>query len=245
MARKTGATRRTPFARRDITLGGVGYPYQVFEPRSRGKRPPVVLFLHGSDERGDDGEKQLTVGLGPVVVLHARDFPAIVVLPQAPVGAVWAGAPAQAALAALDATLAEAGGDEDRVHLTGISMGGYGTWEMALNHPDRFAALVPICGGLRPLLAAPNIAVTALAGMTGEIHDIAAAKLAHIPSWIFHGSEDRSVPVEESRAMAKALKRVGAVVCYTEYPGVGHKSWDRAYAEPELWKWLFARRRTR
>ena len=244
MTRKA-ATKRIPaaFARRDITIGGVRYPYQLFAPRSRRKRRPVVLFLHGSGERGDDGEKQLHVGLGPVLVERAREFPAIVVLPQAPAGAVWADSAARAALAALDATIAEFGADEDRIYLTGISMGGYGTWELALQQPDRFAALVPICGGLRPLLAAPDIAVTALAGMTGEIHDIAAAKLAHIPSWIFHGSADKSVPVAESREMAAALERAGAPVRYTEFRGVGHNSWDRAYAEPELWGWLFAQRR--
>jgi predicted peptidase len=80
--------------------------------------------------------------------------------------------------------------------------------------------------------------------MTGEIHDIAAAKLSHIPSWIFHGSADRSVPVAESRDMAAALERAGAPVHYTEYPGVGHNSWDRAYAEPALWTWLFDQQRT-
>ncbi len=244
MARTTVPSSRTsPFLRRDVSLDGVGYPYQVFKPRSRRKQRPIILFLHGSGERGGDGEKQLDAGLGPALAKRAAEFPAIVVLPQAPAGTAWVDAPARAAVAALDATIAEFAADEARVYVTGISMGGYGTWELALVHPDRFAALVPICGGLRPLLAAPNIAVTALAGMTGEIHDIAAAKLAHLPSWIFHGSADRSVPVEESRVMAGALERAGAPVRYTEYRGVGHNSWDRAYAEPELWEWLFTQRR--
>jgi predicted peptidase len=246
VARKTATKRRAgPFTRREIVLEGVHYPYQVFRPRSRRQRPPIILFLHGSGERGDDGEKQVAVGIGPALVRAARTFPAIVVLPQAPRETVWAGAPARAAVAALDATMAEFSADADRVYMTGVSMGGYGTWEIALEHPDRFAALVPICGGLRPLLAAPGIAVTALAGMTGEIHDIAAAKVAHIPSWIFHGSADKSVPVEESRAMAGALERAGAAVRYTEYRRVGHISWDRAYAEPELWAWLWEQRRGR
>lgn len=246
MPRKVATRRaRSPFTRHDIVVGGVRYPYQVFRPHSRRKSPPIILFLHGSGERGVDGEKQLAVGLGPVLVEQAEEFPAIVVLPQAPPATVWADGPAQAALDALDATMEQLGADVNRVYVTGISMGGYGTWEIALQHPDRFAALVPICGGLRPLLAAPSIAVTALAGMTGEIHDIAATKLSHIPSWIFHGSADRSVPVEESRAMAKALERVGASVRYTEYPRVGHISWDRAYAEPKLWEWLFDQRRER
>ena len=245
MRPRTAKSPAGPFARREIVLDGVRYPYQVFRPRSRRQRPPIILFLHGSGERGNDGEKQAAVGIGPALVRNARKFPAIVVLPQAPKEAVWAGAPARAAVAALDATMVELAADADRVYLTGVSMGGYGTWEIALEHPDRFAALVPICGGLRPLLAAPSIAVTALAGMTGEIHDIAAAKLAHIPSWIFHGAADKSVPVEESRAMASALERAGAPIRYTEYPRVGHISWDRAYAEPELWTWLFEQRRGR
>ena len=244
MPRKSAAKQAGAFGDRTAVADGVSYPYRVFVPRARAKaRPPVILFLHGSGERGSDGSRQTTVGLGPVVTRRARDFPALVVMPQAPVGGVWAGTPARAAIVALDDATKEFGGDPGRVYLTGISMGGYGTWEIALENPTRFAALVPICGGLRPIAAQPRIAVRAVAGLPGNVYDNAAARLAGIPTWIFHGSGDRSVPVAESRAMAEALRKAGAPVQYTEYEGVGHNSWDPAYAEPALWKWLFEQRR--
>ena len=229
---------------RTAVLDGVSYPYQVFVPGSRARAPkPIILFLHGSGERGSDGRLQTTVGLGPAVLRRAADFPAIVVMPQAPADSVWSGPPARAAMVALDEALAEFGGDAERVYLTGISMGGYGTWELALAHPTRFAALVPICGGLQPIAALPSIAVRAVANLPGDIYANAAARLAAIPVWIFHGSADRSVPVAESRAMAAALAKAGAKGQYTEYLGVGHNSWDAAYADPGLWTWLFAQRR--
>jgi predicted peptidase len=226
-------------------VDGVSYPYQVFVPRARARaRPPVILFLHGSGERGGDGLRQTAVGLGPAVARRARDFPAIVVMPQAPADSVWVGPPARAAIVALDAATTEFGGDPERVYLTGISMGGYGTWEIALENPTRFAALVPICGGLRPIAAQPRITVQAVAGLPGDVYDNAAVRLASVPAWIFHGSADRSVPVAESRSMAEALRKAGARVQYTEYEGVGHNSWDPAYADAALWTWLFEQRRS-
>jgi predicted peptidase len=231
---------------RAVEVDGVRYPYQVYVPAVRGRaRPPVILFLHGSGERGSDGVKQTTVGIGPAVRRRASDFPAVVVMPQAPADSVWAGPPARAAIAALDSAMAEFRGDPRRVYLTGISMGGFGTWEIALANPTRFAALVPICGGLRPISTQPNIAVRAVANTSGDIYDAAATTLARIPTWIFHGGADRLVPVEGSREMANALRRAGGNVQYTEYAGVGHNSWDPAYAESTLWPWLFAQRRPR
>ena len=247
MARtRNAAAKTTIYARRAVDIDGVEYPYQVFVPRKRKRAPaPAILFLHGSGERGSDGQLQTTVGLGPALKQRAADFPAIVVMPQAPKGSTWAGATAQAAIVALDEALAEFGGDAERKYLTGVSMGAYGAWEIALLNPDRFAALVPICGGLRPLVASPGIAVTAVVRSAGDVYEDAARRLARIPTWIFHGAEDKAVPVEGSRAMAEALRKVGAPVHYTEYAGVGHVSWDRAYAEPELWTWLFAQRLAR
>src|SRR5439155_1277158 len=115
--------------------------------------------LHGAGERGADGDLQTMVGLGPVVKGRAESFPAVVVLPQAPRDSVWSGAPARAAMQALDAALREFRGDSARVYLTGLSMGGYGTWQLALEHPGRFAALVPICGGIRSPSALASIRV--------------------------------------------------------------------------------------
>jgi predicted peptidase len=120
------------------------------------------------------------------------------------------------------------------VCLTGVSMGGYGTWRLALDHPHRFAALVPVCGGLgarRERLAGQPLS---------DPHRTAARRLRHVPAWIFHGADDPIIPVSESRSMAEALREVEGEVRYTEYPGVGHKTWDLAYAEPGLMPWMLA-----
>ena len=245
MARNTAATGGAgKLVRRAVVVGKVTYPYQVFVPAVHSReKSPAILFLHGSDERGNDGVRQTTVGLGPTVMRRALDFPAIVVLPQLPLRCMWSGLPARAALAALDAAMKEFGGDPDRVYLTGISMGAYGVWDIALRDPKRFAALVPICGGLQSLAALPSTFVREVVGLGGDVHDHAAKKLANIPVWIFHGSADRNVPVEESRVMADAMRRAGANVQYTEYEGVGHNSWDPAYADAGFWTWLFDQRR--
>lgn len=227
-----------------MTVGGLTLPYQLFVPRhAPGASLPVVLFLHGSGERGTDGEAQLRVGLAPVVRAQMESFPAIVVFPQAPRDAVWAGLPARAAMAALDTVAGEWGADPRRVYLTGLSMGGFGTWQLALEHPDRFAALIPVCGGVEPLAQLPAIRVDGIPHDAAGPHDYVAARTAATPTWIFHGSADTAVPVAESRAMARALRALGAPVRYTEYAGVGHNSWDAAYGTPELWEWLFAQHR--
>ena len=232
------------FVTRTVTVDGATFRHQVFVPgvRTVGAMP-AILFLHGAGERGSDGKRQMTVGLGTAVAKRAHDFPAIVVFPQAPVPGDWSGRPLRAASAALSDAMAEFGADPERVYLTGISMGGYGSWDLALNEPDRFAALVPICGGLRPSASLRKFGAGAVALRAATMHDRAATTLAHIPTWIFHGSADQIIPVEESRVMVEAMRRAGADVQYTEYPGVGHNSWDPAYARPGLWEWMFAQRR--
>ena len=148
--RAGGERSEGAFVERTLVVDGAIYPYQVFVPRAgSGDRPPVILFLHGGGERGTDGKRQTKVGLGPVVRARAASFPALVIFPQAPPSSLWQGPPARAALAALGAAIEEFAGDPDRVYLTGISMGGYGTFELALREPGRFAALVAVCGGLR------------------------------------------------------------------------------------------------
>ena len=232
------------FVVRTTTVDGATYRYQVFVPRraERGGRPPVILYLHGAGERGADGDLQTMVGLGPVVKGRAESFPAVVVLPQAPRDSVWSGAPARAAMQALDAALREFRGDSTRVYLTGLSMGGYGTWQLALEHPGRFAALVPICGGIRAPGALATIRVAGVPADAADPYAYVATRLAATPAWLFHGDADGAVPVSESRSMAEALRRAGGDVRYTEYAGVGHNSWESAYNEPELWRWLFAQR---
>jgi predicted peptidase len=232
------------FLPRTLAFDGAEYRYQVFVPArdAGGRHPPVILFLHGTGERGSDGDKPVRVGLGPHVRAHASDFPAIVVFAQAPDGRNWNGATAQLALAELDAASAEFDGDRDRTYLTGLSMGGYGTWELALMQPQRFAALVPICGALLPPSDERALFVTPLAGETDPYATLAHA-LRHMPIWIFHGAKDDLVPPQDDRRTFAALQATGADVRYTEFPDANHNAWDPAYAEPALWTWLFAQRR--
>ena len=229
------------FVERELQLDGRTHRYQVFVPAGSedGKRP-VILFLHGSGERGDDNRSQLAVGLGPHVRAHAADFPAIVVFPQAPADSEW-NQLVDVTLAQLDAATREFGGDPDRTYLTGLSMGGYGVWELALQQGYRFAALVPVCGGLvHP--RRPSMAVAAVAG-EADPYTAAAQRLRGTPVWIFHGARDASVPVDYSRRLHAALQAAGARAArYTEFPEADHNSWDPAYAVPELWDWLFAQR---
>ena len=231
------------FVAREVTVDGRTHRYQVFVP-ARAAAPgkaPVILFLHGSGERGDDNARQVAVGLGPYLRAHAGDFPAIVVFPQAPEGGEWSQV-ADVAFAQLDAATREFGGDPDRTTLTGLSMGGFGAWDYALRQPGRFAALVPVCGGL-VIPRRPSMDVAAVAG-AADPYAAAAARLRGIPAWIFHGAKDDLVAPEYSRRMEAALRAAGARDArYTEFPDANHNSWDPAYATPELWSWLFAQRR--
>jgi predicted peptidase len=232
------------FVQRELVVEGATHRYQVFvpAPSAAGPSPPVILFLHGTGERGSDGEKPVRVGLGPHVLAHRADFPAIVVFPQAPDDHDWNGDAAALALAALDQATEEFHGDRDRTYLTGLSMGGYGTWELAMLQPHRFAALVPICGGLVPPRDERQLFVTPLAG-SADPYATLAKNLRHVPVWIFHGAKDDLVPPDDDRRTYAALKAAGADVRYTEFPDANHNAWDPAYATPELWSWLFAQRR--
>ncbi len=239
-----GQTVETGFLDRAVTVGGAEYPYQVYVPRGYAERTrwPVILFLHGAGERGGDGVFQTAVGLGPALRKSPDRYPAIVVMPQAPRDSLWTGRPADAAMAALDRTLEEFSTDPARIYLTGLSMGGHGTWYLAYRHPERFAAIVPICAWVRggPPLPPESSVVPE---EDGEPFAALAARLAGVPVWIFHGEVDSVVPVEESRRAAEALERAGVDVRYTEVPGTDHDSWDAAYGSPELTTWLFAQRR--
>jgi predicted peptidase len=225
LAALAGPARETGFLNRVIEQDGQKLRYVVYVPLdyTPEKKWPVVLFLHGAGERGDDGLKQSQVGLGTALRMLPGRYPAVVVMPQCATGARWSDAMARFALAALDRTLKEYSCDPSRQYLTGLSMGGYGSWLLAAEHPERFAAVAPICGG----------------GDPG-----AAAKLKSLPIWAFHGDADTAVPVARSREMIDALKTAGSTaVKYTEYPGVGHNSWDAAYADRALAEWLFAQKR--
>ena len=239
---ESGTTGR--FVERAITSDGATRGYQVFVPavQPHGGKLPIILFLHGSGERGSDNRIQLDAGLGPYVREHAADFPAIVVFPQVQGKGEWMGANVDMALAALDAASREFGGDPRRTYLTGLSMGGYGTWETALKAPTRFAALVPICGAL----LAPNderaLYVTGVADAP-DPYAALAGKLHQVPVWIFHGAKDDAVSPVDDRKTFAAFKAAGAEVQYTEFPDAGHNSWDATYRLDAMWDWLFAQRK--
>lgn len=234
------------FVERTLRLDGVDHRYQVFVPSSAagGRHPAVVVFLHGSGERGDDGLKPTLVGVGPYVRAHRDDFPAIVVFPQAPEGTEWSGN-LPLVEATLDAALREFRGDPRRVSVTGLSMGGYGVWDVAMRAPGRFAALAPVCGGvLQPRAERDTLFVAAVAGQA-DPHAAIAARLRAIPTWIFHGARDDVVPPDDDRKLVAAFRAAGAVDArYTEFADANHNSWDPAYAQtPEFWTWLFAQSR--
>jgi predicted peptidase len=233
------------FVERELQFEGATHRYQVFVPSAQagGRHPPVILFLHGSGERGNDNQKQTQVGLGPYLRRHLVDFPAIVVMPQSAEGQSWDGADARMALAALDAGLREFDGDNNRITLTGISRGGYGVYELALMEPLRFAALVPVCGGITQSPGVPERLQVEGVAQAPDPFAATAQRLQHLPMWLFHGANDTAVTPDQSRHMAEALRRIGADVRYSELQGVGHNVWDPAYATPELWTWVFAQRR--
>ncbi|WP_374711977.1 carboxylesterase family protein [Symbiobacterium terraclitae] len=202
----------------------VGARYLLFLPEGYGADPaqrwPLILFLHGAGERGSD--LSLVKRHGPPRLAEERpaDFPFIVVSPQCPEGETW---DADVLLALLDEVCATYAVDEERIYLTGLSMGGMGAFDLALTAPHRFAAVAPICGAGNPLRVRPEHAV--------------------LPFWVFHGDQDEIVPPAMSAQMVEALRAVGAPVKFTLYPGVAHDSWTQTYANPELYQWFLQHRR--
>ena len=215
--------------------------YRLLEPSnfSRTKNYPLVIFLHGAGERGNDNEAQLIHGSYLFLDKSNRQkFPAFVVFPQCPEENSWAnlndwkgpdikmleetGDQMKLVFGLLDMLKENLPIDETRIYLSGLSMGGYGTLDAIMRRPDEFAAALPICGG----------------GDTSK-----AASISHIPTWIFHGAIDSVVPVELSRRMYKAIKEADGNVKYSEYEGVDHNSWDNAFAEEDYLSWMFSQRK--
>ena len=235
---------QTGFLDRSITVSGKSYHYQVYVPADYASKPtwPAILFLHGAGERGDDGLLQTNVGLAPAIRQNPARYPAIVVFPQVPRDSQWVGTPADMAVAALQQTMREFHVDPTRVYLTGLSMGGHGTWYIAYRHPEMFAAVVPICGWIREF-AMFRGSVPVIPGDSAQVMTLLAQRLGKIPIWIFHGEVDQVVNVNGSREPAAALKAAGADVRYTELLGLNHNAWDAAYGSDEFVKWLFAQQR--
>jgi predicted peptidase len=223
---------------------GATIPYCLFVPKGYDAKQkyPLILFLHGAGERGNDNGRQLLHPdvLQLVTAKQAAKNPCFVVAPQCPAVAKWVDVnwwqrphhrtpekpaePMRLTLEMLDGLTKEYSIDADRIYVTGLSMGGYGTFDLLVRRPAYFAAAVPLCGGA---------------------DDARAKDFAHVPIWVFHGSKDGAVPVERSRSVVEALKKAGGNPKYTEYEGEGHLIWKRAYAEPELADWLFSQKRAK
>jgi predicted peptidase len=214
--------------------------YQLMKPEKidPDKKYPLVVFLHGAGERGNDNEAQVVHGVPQFASRENREkYPCFLIAPQCPPAAKWAevdwsanshtipkevSEPGRLTLLLIETLLKEQPIDPKRIYITGLSMGGYGTWDLIARRPDLFAAAAPVCGGA---------------------DEATAEKIKQIPLWVFHGGKDGAVKPQRSRNMITALEKVGAKPKYTEYPEVGHDSWNPAYKDPEFYKWLFAQKR--
>ena len=239
--------QRAHYLERKVVVNGHTFSYRVWLPRhyTKLRRWPVILFLHGSGERGTDNLRQLSLGMGPALEHYSDRYRAVVVFPQCRFAEEWYGEEEQQALAALEQSIREFHGDRRRVYLTGASMGGAGVWYMA-RHRKKFAAIVPVCGEVvrqrdDPFPTDPPPDLARIVGAPDPYATLAQA-IGRQPVWAWHGSDDDVVPVTESRRMVAALQRAGGIVHYTEVRGAGHDVWDTAYSNAALAKWLFAQR---
>jgi predicted peptidase len=239
LARPQSGTEPLVLEKHGYESAGKKLPYRLLRPLSiaEGVTYPLVVFLHGAGERGTDNEKQLVHGVPRFAAKERRErYPCFLITPQCPDGKKWVevdwsaerhtlpddpGEVGRLALALIEKTMNDLPVDRDRVYLTGISMGGYGTWDLLARNPDLFAAAAPVCGGA---------------------DEATAERIKHIPVWVFHGALDTAVKPARSRNMVAALQKVGGKPKYTEYADVGHHSWDHAYVDPKLYEWLFAQR---
>ncbi len=227
----------------DYMINGYTLPYQVMFPENyeEGKKYPLVIFLHGAGEKGNDNEKQLTHGKDFLINNFYSAYPAIVIAPQCPADSYWSNVerhtlkgkmklafgfsdkptlPMETLIYLINDYLNSNMVDPERVYAGGLSMGGMGTFELVWRMPYTFAAAFPICGGGDIMKLIQGTGNTAL--------------------WIFHGAEDSVVPVQFSRLIEMTMNDAGYKVKYTEYPGVNHNSWDNVFQEKELVPWLFS-----
>jgi predicted peptidase len=237
-----------PYQKKEFAFAdGKILPYRILYPGNydKTKKYPLILFLHGAGERGNDNEKQLTWGAKLFLNDENRkNFPAIVIFPQCPEESFWAvikvdrttqpakfefdytaepNWPLTAANELVKKISNEEAVDKSKIYVTGLSMGGMGTFESVYRYPDLYAAALPICGG-------------------GDVNRY-DKKIKKTPFWVFHGAADAVVDVQLSREMVDKLKLLKAEVKYSEYPGVNHNSWENAFAEPEYLSWMFMHKR--
>lgn len=234
MAQKISLFDKLLFVNKGDTL-----PYRLLKPVNPKSKElfPLVIFLHGAGERGKDNEVHIKHITDLFVDTRNRGkYPCYLIAPQCPKGQQWgnyegegasrsiAETPSksiQSLLLLIDQAAEEFPIDQSRIYITGLSMGGYGTWDLLARYPEKFAAAVPICGG-------------------GDVKS--ASLIKDVPIWAFHGAKDKIVPPEQSRVMITALQEAGALPGYTEYPDIEHTSWIHAYKEPHLIHWLFAQK---
>ncbi len=201
----------------------VSCKYLLYLPEDYGKkrgRWPLMVFLHGAGERGSDLEKVKVHG-PPKIVENKKDFPFILVSPQCPED-VWWTEKVEELIALVDDIADKYRVDKKRIYLTGLSMGGYGTWALATQYPERFAAIAPVCGGGSRIMS---------------------FNLKDIPIWVFHGAKDKVVSIEESEQMVKEIRKLGGNVKFTIYPDAGHDSWTETYNNQELYDWFLEHRK--
>ncbi|MGK7397842.1 MAG: prolyl oligopeptidase family serine peptidase [Candidatus Cyclobacteriaceae bacterium M3_2C_046] len=195
-----------------------GLNYLLYKPDFADEQIPFLLYLHGAGERGNDLNKLLTYG-PPKIIEASGSFPMLMVAPQCPSFSYW---DPDLLIELVRETEEQYEVDWRRIYLSGVSMGGYATWKLALLHANVFAAIAPICGGGNPELV---------------------YRIKDVPTWVFHGAEDKIVPLQESAIMVDRLRLIGGNVKFTVYPGVGHDSWIPAYEKEPLFDWLLQQRR--
>lgn len=228
------------FEARTFKGAGGELKYRLLKPKDydASRKYPLVIFFHGAGERGSDNERQLVHGMKDFASDKIRDaYPAFVVAPQCPEGQQWVNVPwsadkhsmpkdasdsMQLSLELLAALQKEFSIDKSRLYVTGLSMGGFATWDIVQRQPEMFAAAAPICGG-------------------GDVDG--AKAIAKLPIWVFHGDSDGAVKTQRSRDMVAALKAAGGEPKYTEYEKTGHDSWSPTYRDPKFYEWLFAQQR--
>jgi predicted peptidase len=219
---------------------GSELPYRLLVPKAgeKGKKYPLVIFLHGAGERGTDNKVQLVHAMNEFASdVVMEKYPAIVIAPQCGDGEQWVNVPwtddrhtmpekpskyLDLTLQLIDSHIKNLNVDTSRIYITGLSMGGFGTWDAVQRRPDFFAAAVPVCGG-------------------GDMNE--AKKIAHVPIWAFHGDEDGVVKPGRSRDMVAALEAAGGKPRYTEFITTGHDSWVQTYRNPEMYEWLFSQKK--
>jgi len=216
------------------------FRYRIFLPESRtaGEKLPVMLYLHGAGNRGDDNESQLN-GLADQIAANSKKIKFIVVIPQCPADRFWDKDILERANKALDDTVVEFNGDKDRLYAVGFSLGGYGVWSIAAMFPGKFAALAPMSGRILPRPNEMKAVSPAVAELekASEPYKAFAERIGSTPTWIFHGGDDRVVPLDNSRQMFAAMQAAGnQSVKYDEVPGIGHE--PLAFRTDGFFDWL-------